>query len=391
MDLEDQLISLVDDPDFQRIVASRSTFNLFEAVGAVRGELRHSNFLRFLFDPRQSHGLGSKPLEQVLRAVVSRMEPADRPVSSLQLILGDLEDAWVEREESNIDLLIRIKELSLVVLIENKIGAKAGPGQLQRYREHVEKEFAGWRQLLIFLTPDGIAPDDDTYVGLDYSRLAEIIDDLAKEAGASDAAIAMRHYVEMLRRHIVPDQQLNELALQLYHRHKAAIDFIIENIPNNGLFEVARQLVETTPDIVSDVHGATIVRFVPRRWDDTPALKRCPVEKWTHSGRHLLFEVKTFNSEGSRNRVLLALVCGPGPEEERVKLHQGAKLRGFAGLTKSMGRQYVTIFSRELLSERQGAKLDLLDKQAAIEAAWSAFVSDDLPEIEKQILEIVSQ
>ncbi len=389
VEIEDQLASLVDDPEFQQIVHRRSTFNLFEAVGAVRGELRHSNFLRFLLDPRESHGLGSKPLERLLRAVLATIEPADRPVRSLELIVGDLDDAQVEREESNIDLLVRIGSLRLVVLIENKIGAKAGVGQLRRYREHVEKTFPQWRKFLIFLTPDGADPDDDGYVAFGYSKLAEVIEELLKEAVASETAIALRHYVEMLRRHIVPDQQLNQLALQLYNRHKSAFDFVIKNIPKDSLFEIAKQLVETSPEVVADAHGANIVRFVPKAWATVPQLNQCPKDKWSKTGRHLLFELKTFNTDGMRNRLLLALLVGPGPDKARASLYDAAKERGFIGLVKPMGAQYATIFAKELLSESYGATLDLDDKRSVAQTAWSAFVADDMPKLEREIFGII--
>ena len=49
---------LIENPDLERLELLLSEFNLFEAVGVVRQELRHSDFLGFLLDPRQSHGLG---------------------------------------------------------------------------------------------------------------------------------------------------------------------------------------------------------------------------------------------------------------------------------------------------------------------------------------------
>ena len=59
MDLESKLSDLIDDRDFQRIDRRFGAFNLFEAIGAVRGELRHSNFLAFLLSPTRPHGLGT--------------------------------------------------------------------------------------------------------------------------------------------------------------------------------------------------------------------------------------------------------------------------------------------------------------------------------------------
>ena len=48
---------IVDNPDLERLEALLEQFNIFEALGAVRVELRHSDFLAFLLNPNQSHGL----------------------------------------------------------------------------------------------------------------------------------------------------------------------------------------------------------------------------------------------------------------------------------------------------------------------------------------------
>ncbi len=56
---EEALESFVfENPELQRLEFLLDEFNIFEAIGAVRMELRHSDFLAFLLDPNQSHGLG---------------------------------------------------------------------------------------------------------------------------------------------------------------------------------------------------------------------------------------------------------------------------------------------------------------------------------------------
>ena len=62
---EDALKALEDfvvgNPELEELEALLSQFNLFEAIGAVRMEVRHSDFLAFLLDPAQKHGLGLLP------------------------------------------------------------------------------------------------------------------------------------------------------------------------------------------------------------------------------------------------------------------------------------------------------------------------------------------
>src|SRR3954465_10560116 len=128
--LEGALPGLIDDTDFQSLDARFGRFNLFEAVGAVRGELRHSDFLSFILSPGRSHGLGSLPLQRLLRAILARTPIDRRPLRSLEIAVGDLDGAVVYRERDRIDLLVEVRALKLVVAIENKIRARAGEGQL---------------------------------------------------------------------------------------------------------------------------------------------------------------------------------------------------------------------------------------------------------------------
>jgi len=63
---------LIGNLDLERLETLLGQFNLFEAVGVTRQELRHSDFLGFLLDPRAAHGLGDRFLTLFLR---KRCEP----------------------------------------------------------------------------------------------------------------------------------------------------------------------------------------------------------------------------------------------------------------------------------------------------------------------------
>jgi hypothetical protein len=136
-ELERQLSGLFDDPDFNSIHRRMSLFNVFEAVGAVRAELRHSNFLAYLLSPNRPHGLGARVLIALIRSILTRMPAEHRPIMALELLTSDVDDAIVYRERDNIDILIELPTLEFVVAIENKVDSKAGDGQLERYSEYL--------------------------------------------------------------------------------------------------------------------------------------------------------------------------------------------------------------------------------------------------------------
>jgi hypothetical protein len=163
-DLEVRLVALFDGADFQAIHRRMSPFNLFEVVGAFRAELRHSNFLAYLLSPSRPHGLHARPLAAVLRAILTRLPALQRPIMTLELIVGESDDAVVYCGRDNIDILIELPRLKFVVAIENKVSAKATEGRLNRYSEYLKSTFPGYGRLLVFLTPDGTCPNHNLYV-----------------------------------------------------------------------------------------------------------------------------------------------------------------------------------------------------------------------------------
>jgi hypothetical protein len=393
--LDGALSDLIDDTDFQSLDARFGRFNIFEAVGAVRGELRHSDFLSFILSPGRSHGLGSLPLQRLLRAILARMRPDRRPLRPLEVAVGNLDGAVVHRERDRIDLLVEVRALKLVVAIENKIRAKAGEGQLARYKDAVRSRYAGWRHLFVFLTPDGLEPDDDAYAAFGYADVASFVEGLAVTAAESapaqtpGVATALRHYVEMLRRHIMPDEELRELALRLYERHKEALDFIIECRPEPGSpLTALRGLVERRGDLQADRHISTILRFVPVEWLNAPALNACPRDEWTRTGRNLLFEAKSTGSD----RIVLALVLGPcdAPLRQHIRAAALADPGTFIGASRKPGRKWVTIFSRELLGAAAAGEMEDEEKATAVGAAWEDFCARDLPRLRDEVLRIVA-
>src|SRR5438045_1805150 len=79
---------LVENGDLEHLEALLDRFNIFEAVGVVRQELRHSDFLAFPLDPQQSHGLGAlfatRLLQRALRSTTASLRPIDLELWSLE-------------------------------------------------------------------------------------------------------------------------------------------------------------------------------------------------------------------------------------------------------------------------------------------------------------------
>jgi hypothetical protein len=99
-----QLEGLANSKDLRRLETLLAEFNIFEALGLVRQELRHSDFLAFLLNPRQNHRLGDVFLGSFLNLVLKRA--AEDVFGDASLDKVDLNSVRVRREWYRIYILV---------------------------------------------------------------------------------------------------------------------------------------------------------------------------------------------------------------------------------------------------------------------------------------------
>src|SRR5687767_12130280 len=124
---------VVENDDLLALEARIGRFNIFDALGLTRVEIRHSNFLAFILDPAESHGQGQLFLKAILMDLLKNAPPELRPLSPIDLDGTDLRGVEIKREWRNIDLLITCKEPRFAVVVENKVGSQDHSNQLNRY------------------------------------------------------------------------------------------------------------------------------------------------------------------------------------------------------------------------------------------------------------------
>src|SRR5947209_706180 len=95
---------VVENSDLERLESLVTQFNIFEVIGAVRQELRHSDFLSYLITAQQNHGLGDAFARKLLQRVVSLAGEVQVPISQIDLDTWNLSELEVSREWQNIDI-----------------------------------------------------------------------------------------------------------------------------------------------------------------------------------------------------------------------------------------------------------------------------------------------
>ena len=322
MDDVDALKAFIDDnEDLERLETLVDGFNMFESLGLVRQEIRHSAFLRWLLDPRETHGLGDYWLRQFLRLVIKTGEEVSDDFLTLfdldALILGQAE---VRKEWRNIDLLILDQEHRFVCAIENKVDSGEGPGQLKKYRKIVEQEFGDYKRAFIFLTKFGDEPSDEVYVPVSYGHLADTIENALKRRESQindEIKLFVQQYLEMVRRHIVEDSDIQELCRRLYQNHRRALDLIFEHRPDRAA-EVAQAIqtyIKSRSDLIPDNFNKTYIKFLPLCMDVLP-----------HEGTHSVSKrMLAWTLVNINERVGFRLELGPGPQRIREQVYEESK------------------------------------------------------------------
>src|SRR5438445_13715284 len=97
---------IVQNDDLLALESRIGRFNIFDALGIARAEIRHSNFLAFILDPTESHGQGQLFLKAILMDLLKATPEGLRPLSPIELDGTELRGVEVKREWEHIDLII---------------------------------------------------------------------------------------------------------------------------------------------------------------------------------------------------------------------------------------------------------------------------------------------
>lgn len=325
------------EPTFTELGQKLSPFNVFEAVGVTGREVQHSQFLAHLLDPTRTHGFGDAILQRFLDTVLDDDAVGRIGLSALNIHVAHLDRVEVRREWKQTDITLILPTLKLVVVVELKIEASEGKDQLSRYQKAVEDAFpsgpSGWKHLFIFLTKYEDEPSQKSWIGKSLGAAIEKIAAEPLPAGEPSAQEALLAYRDMIRRHHMSGTELDNLARQLWSKHRDALEFLADRRPDEiaDLLNKLRSFIEPFNSnaangrlrLVLDSEAPNYFRFLPLAWDEIPDLRK---GAWGPSNRILRYEV--VRAGKGRNDLRASLLLGPGPDEVRRRIYSTVKHLG---------------------------------------------------------------
>lgn len=309
---------IFDSKELDKLGGMVSEFNLFEAMGMVRQEIRHSHFLGTLFNPRENHGLGSRFFESLFSKLLYGLRERHMcEISLLDIDLCDYDDLQVFREQDRIDLLLVSEQNRQVFVIENKIDAGEHGNQLERYEQSVQRRYPEYRNIFVFLTLDGSEASRDGWLSLSYTEVIACLTELVTDYGHQiplSARIGIEHYITLFKRYFMEDTEIADLCRRIYKKHQKALDLIFEHRPADGdgrteRRDWAKEVIATSMQQCGwelDSETRTMLRYTYLPWDNGKGMRS---SNWTKSGRVVLFEIQS-----NTDKLELKLLIGPSSD-----------------------------------------------------------------------------
>lgn len=278
-EIDIQLKKLILDDDFTSIQSLvNEEINLMSILRIAHKELQHSNLLAWLFDPSETHKLGDFFIKEFIKLYYKENEYQDLGNTESKLSVFDFvnlefNDLEIRREHKNIDILILSKSNGLCIMIENKVYAKEGYGQLTKYRNYIESEYSSFKyKIYIYLSlfeQDISESETEFYVQLTYQHIKKLVLQILNNQSISIARntrFVLEQYLQTLKTLMNENEEIEKTARELYKRYKSAFDLVFKYAsPSNANLvpHNLRNLIQNQPQIRSFHTNNSYVRFQP--------------------------------------------------------------------------------------------------------------------------------
>lgn len=363
-ELDDLKKFVMDIEEIETLSKSINNFNLFETLGLINQEIRHSNVLAWLFDPFQTHNISYLFLQKFLKdLIIFNLNSTEQINETLifQFETMSYENVEIRREYKNIDILIVIndKDQNYTIIIENKIRSAESKNQLQKYKSIVEKEFKEYKKIFVFLSPDQQIPSENDWITYGYDRIQILLTNIlsSKKSEISNSVQEfLEQYLYILRRNIVGDPNIEEICRNLYKKHSKALDLIFQYRPDIylNIKESIVSFLKDEKDIIldSDNPSKSYIRFTTKKIDLSVPKKG---SGWTNSQRIVLFEFQNLS-----DRLNLKLYIGPGEKTLREKLHLmlNAENDSIFLPKKNLTDKWHSVYSYDILKKTDYSKIE---------------------------------
>ncbi|MCF8448218.1 MAG: PD-(D/E)XK nuclease family protein [Bacteroidia bacterium] len=313
--IESSYKELLESRDFENLELLIKKPNIFRALGIEKYEIRHSQFLAWLLNPKETHGLGGVFLIRFLRELF--IDNRSGEISIIDIPKLKLEEALVKREWRNIDILIELSEV--IIIVENKLFSTEHSNQLKRYKEIIHETYPDKKTVFVYLNPGGHESTlNSHYINLSYEAISNILEGILiymKESINPAVYIYVSDYNNTIKQKIMESSETNEIAKRIYKNHKELLDIIFENRPD--AYTEFRDLLENRiieKGWIIGTKGKGYVRFLSNELN--PIIPKGYSKGWTLK-ESFLYEISFINTGKDTVRIY-ATIDGTDTEAAEI-------------------------------------------------------------------------
>ena len=255
--------------DLESLEAKLNEFNPLKVLKVDHYEIRHSNILAWLLNPKENHNLGDAFIKKILSEVIINNENLETDLDVFRVQEFSYLDFEVYREWKNIDVLLVSEKNKVAVLIENKIHSKESKDQLNRYLKDVQKEFNSMDVIPVFLSLSGEEPTNTKYGILSYVQILKIlsfITTIQKENLSPKVYDFITYYLSTLEVLTMENESLKELCKKIYKEHKTALDLIKKYVGDTEFEDCAKEFIQELGAKEISIKGKS-ASFIPRNFE----------------------------------------------------------------------------------------------------------------------------
>jgi hypothetical protein len=362
------------------IFKNRPSF--LSALGAVKSELKHSNFLAFLLDPSQKHDLKDRFLKALLAEINQHTKVNPGMLAGLHAL--DLTETVVYRERYGIDILLLNPHLQFAIIIENKTGTREHDNQLERYWRTVTREYPWLKSQGILLSVDGRQPSERHYIGVPYNAVCVAGERLLRIVGNAVPNWTRNYlaeYMYAIRREFVGDPNVLDLAWKISVQFKDELEFLDDNSPNQHIRQKLLSLIEGVSLLQVERDTTNEVSFSLADWNASDSLTNRKPEPYKSK---IVF---WFDLSGDRVDLLLS----PDPDARKVEdqLFSLFAKRSDAFQTREVFERegWKVIWSRRFVSPDDFDRKTRTEIMKQLEVRWHLFLRTDLARLRTVIAE----
>jgi hypothetical protein len=405
-EIEIQLKELMLDENFtslQNLV--NEEVNLMDILRVSHKELQHSNFLAWFFNPNESHNLGDFALKEFIKIYFKENQfqnlGNEAGLSVFDFVQLDFDDLEIRREYKNIDLVFLSRKNQFCIVIENKIYATEGKGQLKKYRDIINKEYPDFKhKVYIFLSlqdQEISESEQDYYVQLNYGHIIKLIEQVISNQRiklADKTRFVFEQYLQTLKSMLNKNEEIEKVAQQLYKKYKSAFDLVLKYaVPADGseIFNKLRELIENEKSIRPFHSNSTYVRFQPNfLYDNIERLKKNKlVTNDLENNWVFLYEFNVRKDKVTFDFKIGSAEFGSGTQSAREKLYEIYKrhtdVYNKIKIDKALSQQWHQAFQKQILSAKDIQDFVDNDKKEELEREltnkFRELIDKDLPKL----------